>query len=91
MNKFFEYDYGYVVDNISDTVIYMGNKSENVKRYATPIPVESSDTTVYVAKKGVVLSERTTLQFNLIGGLHRCFLRVGNILVKNLNACITNN
>ena len=98
------------------------------------------DIKIFVAKNGVALSERTTLQFNpakicfqapdsvktvinlewritgpcpgqwnayfynefdgrtlyifgkiLTGGLHRCFLRVGNILMKNLSDCITNN
>ncbi len=63
VHKFFEYDYGYVVD-ISDAIIYMENESEIVKHYAAPIPVESCGTTIYVAKNGVALSERTTLQFN---------------------------
>ena len=61
--KLFEYGYDYVVD-ISDTVIYMENESEIVKRYVTPIPVDSCDTTIFVAKNGTALSERTTLQFN---------------------------
>ena len=135
VHKFFEYD--------RDTIIYMKKGSEIVKCYAPPIPmlVDFYDMTIYVAKKGVALSERTTLQFNpdrmsfqtpnsaktvinlewkitgpcpgqwtptftmnltaghtmyifgkiLTGGLHRCFLRVGNILMKNLSDCITNN
>lgn len=58
VHKFFEYD--------RDTIIYMKKGSEIVKCYAPPIPmlVDFYDMTIYVAKKGVALSERTTLQFN---------------------------
>ena len=58
VHKFFEYD--------SDTIIYMIKRSEIVKCYAPPIPmlVDTYDMTIYVAKKGAALSERTTLQFN---------------------------
>ena len=62
-HKFVEYECDYLVD-ISDTVIYMENESRIVKRSVTPMPVDSCDTTIYIAKNGVALSERTTLQFN---------------------------
>lgn len=44
----------------------MKKGSEIVKRYAPPIPmlVDFYDMTIYVAKKGSVFSERTTLHFN---------------------------
>lgn len=63
VHKFVEDDCGYVVE-LSDTIIYMENESEIVKRYATQVPVESCDTTIYVAKNGVALPGRTMLQFN---------------------------
>ena len=57
VHKFFEYD--------SDTIIYMIKRSEIVKCYAPPIPmlVDTYDMTIYVAKKGAALSERTMQQF----------------------------
>ena len=43
----------------------MKKGSEIVKRYAPPIPmlVDFHDMTIYVAKKGAALSERTMQQF----------------------------
>ena len=63
VHKLFEYDCDYIAD-LSDMIIYMENESEIVKRYAKPVPVDSCDTTIYVAKNGTVLSERTMLHLN---------------------------
>ena len=63
VNKFVEYKWDYIVD-LSDTIIFMENESQIVKRYAVPIPVDTDDTKIYVANNGVVLPESTLLQFN---------------------------
>ena len=63
VNKFIEYKCDYIVD-LSDTIIFMENESQIVKRYAVPIPVNTDDTKIYVAKNGAVLPESTLLQFN---------------------------
>ena len=63
VNKFIEYKCDYIVD-LSDTIIFMENESQIVKRYAHPIPVDTDYTKIYVAKNGTVLQESTLLHFN---------------------------
>ena len=63
VNKFIEYKCDYIVD-LSDTIIFMENKCEIVKRYAHPNPVDTDYTKIYVAKNGTVLQESTLLYFN---------------------------
>ena len=63
VNKFVEYKWDYIVD-LSDTIIFMENESQIVKRYAHPIPVDTDYTKIYVAKNGTVLQESTLLHFN---------------------------
>ena len=63
VNKFIEYKCDYIVD-LSDTIIFMENESQIVKRYAHPIPVDTDYTKIYVVKNGTVLQESTLLYFN---------------------------
>lgn len=63
VNKFIEYKCDYIAD-LSDTIIFMENESQIVKRYTHPIPVDTDYTKIYVAKNGTVLQESTLLYFN---------------------------